>query len=226
MKLVELEGLEIELVRKRIRNLSIRVMPPDGTVKASVPLGMSIKQVNDFIQKKEPWIRQQKAKIANNAFTNVAEYTIGEEHYLFGKPYNFDLRETSGKEGVALEEQTIVMYCKAGRDREQKEKLMERWSRENLLTNLPGLVSKWEERMGLDVKEFRVRKMTTRWGTCNPRARRIWFSLMLAKRRPELIEYIVVHEMVHFLVQGHNKLFYNYMDKYLSDWKNLRKELR
>jgi predicted metal-dependent hydrolase len=103
---------------------------------------------------------------------------------------------------------------------------MDRWYRDNLLNNLPALFEKWEERMNLRVNEFRVRKMTSRWGTCNPLKKRIWISLMLAKRRPALVEYIVVHEMVHLLERGHNKRFYALMDKYLPGWKDLRKELK
>ncbi len=223
---IRIGEITVLLNRKKVKNLSIRVTAPDGIVRASVPAGMSIKQVNDFILKKESWIRKQKTKIEDNAFIKPLEYLDGEEHYLFGKGYKFSLRETNGKEGIAMEGETIIMYCKAGKDREHREKIMDKWYRENLLLNLPDLIAKWEARTDLRVKEFRVRKMSTRWGTCNPRERRIWFSLMLAKRRPELIEYIVVHEMVHFLVQGHNKRFYSYMDKYLPDWIKLRKELR
>jgi len=223
---IRIGEIEVVLKRKKVKNLSIRVLSPDGIVRASVPTGMSIKQVNDFILKKEPWIRKQIVKIKNNDFIKPLEYIDGEEHYLFGKGYTFILRETRGKEGISLDGDSLVMYCRADKDREHREKIMDRWYRENLLKNLPDLISKWEARTGLRVNEFRVRKMSTRWGTCNPRAKRIWFSLMLAKRRPELIEYIVVHEMVHFLVAGHNKKFYSYMDTYLPAWKDLRKQLR
>ena len=103
---------------------------------------------------------------------------------------------------------------------------MDNWYRDNLLKNIPHLINKWEEIMNVKVGEYKVRKMKTRWGTCNPRAGRIWISLMLAKRRPELVEYIVVHEMVHLLERGHNLRFYNYMDSFLPGWKKLRAELK
>lgn len=223
---INIGDIIVYIQKKRVRNLSLRVTPPDGSVKATVPIGMRDDKALAFIRSKELWIRRQQSKIQDNSFYSVPDYKDGEEHYLFGKVYPLELRETFGREGVALADNKILLYCKSDSDKEKREKILEKWYKENLLNNLPSVIRKWESIMGLSVKEYRVRKMSTRWGSCNPRARRIWFSLMLAKRRPELIEYIVVHEMVHFMEASHNKRFYSIMASYLPDWKELRSELR
>lgn len=79
--------------------------------------------------------------------------------------------------------------------------------------------------MGVEVSEFGIKKMKTRWGTCNIRDRRIWLNLHLAKEKPEVIEMVVVHEMVHLLERLHNKRFYDFMDQFLPNWKERSKEL-
>jgi predicted metal-dependent hydrolase len=226
MSLKVIEGIEVDIIRKRIKNLNLRVIPPEGKVVVSVPLAMSEKATVEFVSGKRSWIIKQQTRLKEKDFELPKEFVSGEEHYLFGNKFTLILRDDSTKEGVCLKDSTITLYCKAGTEREFREKIIERWYRENLLKNIPHLIKNWEEIMNVKVGEFRVRKMHTRWGTCNPRASRIWISLMLAKRRPELLEYIVVHEMVHLLERGHNKRFYNYMDSFLPGWKKLRAELK
>jgi len=221
-----IRGIDVVITRKKVKNLSLRVLPPDGEVKATVPQGMKEKQLNDFIASKEPWILKQKEKMALRVMDHRREYKDGEEHYLFGKKYTLRLQISASKQGVKVENNFIILYVKNAEDLASREKLLEDWYRHNLENNIPGLISKYEKLMGVQVKEFRIRKMTTRWGTCNPSKKRIWFSLMLAKRRPALVEYIVVHEMAHLLERGHNKRFYAIMDRYLPGWKELRKELK
>ena len=137
-----------------------------------------------------------------------------------------NLFPTTKKEGVAIKDGKLLLYTKDISDRDHNEVVLENWYRENLSLNLPSLIKKWESKLDVKLREFKIRKMKTRWGTCNPSAGRIWFSLMLAKQRPEIIEYIVVHEMVHLLEASHNKRFYRLMDSFLPNWKELRKELR
>jgi predicted metal-dependent hydrolase len=159
-------------------------------------------------------------------FNRPLTYSDGEIHYLFGKEYVMRIIESQGREGVNIKDNILRLSVKNNSSTETRERLMENWYRQNLEKNVPELIRKWEPVMKVEVKEFRIRKMKTRWGTCNISKKRIWLSLMLAKRRPALVEYILVHEMVHLLEAGHNKRFYSLMDHFLPQWKELRKELR
>ena len=90
---------------------------------------------------------------------------------------------------------------------------------------LPPLVEEWAERMGVEVPAIRVRRMTTRWGTCNTKTRTVTFNLELARREPELLEYVVVHELAHLRERGHGAAFKAIMDRHLPDWRLLRRAL-
>ena len=111
------------------------------------------------------------------------------------------------------------MMVKEDHERSIREKVLYNWYRDMLKAKLPALVDKWESKIRVKVSELRLRKMKTKWGTCNIRDRRIWLSLELAKYPESILEFILVHEMVHFLERRHNKRFYELMDKYLPDWK-------
>lgn len=223
---IRIGEIDYILQTKRVKNLSIRVIPPDGIVKVTVPLGIRDADIRKFLQSKQSWIRKQQTRIAQKDFDKALQFVSGEEHYLFGEKYPLFVKEGAKGQGINFSSGTIYLLCKNGAVRADREKIMDRWYRDNLINNLTALFEKWENKMNLRVNEFRVRKMTSRWGTCNPSKKRIWISLMLAKRRPALVEYIVVHEMVHLLERGHNKRFYALMDKYLPGWKDLRKELK
>lgn len=223
---ISIGNTEVIINRKKVKNLIIRVLPPEGLVKLTVPLRMKEEEALSFVRSKEAWIRKQQQKLKGIVFNRPLTYSDGEIHYLFGKEYVMRIIESQGREGVNIKDNILRLSVKNNSSTETRERLMENWYRQNLEKNVPELIRKWEPVMKVEVNEFRIRKMKTRWGTCNISKKRIWLSLMLAKRRPALVEYIVVHEMVHLLEAGHNKRFYSLMDRFLPGWKELRRELR
>jgi hypothetical protein len=102
---------------------------------------------------------------------------------------------------------------------------MTEWYRGYLKETLPGLIEKWEEVMGVQVAEWGVKQMKTKWGTCNTETGRILINLELAKKSPRCLEYIVVHEIVHLLERLHNDRFKSLMNMYLPQWQLIRDEL-
>lgn len=216
----------VDISRKRVKNLSLRVLPPSGTVKVTIPLHLNYSAAEEFIKSKEHWIKKQQEKIRQKDYDTDKHFVDGEKHLIFGSSLVLKLHPVITKEGVTINNGDLHLFTKYLSDRNHNELILENWYRENLSKNLPSLISKWESKLEVKLREFKIRKMKTRWGTCNPRAGRIWFSLMLAKQRPEIVEYIVVHELVHLLEASHNKRFYRLMDSYLPNWKELRKELR
>ncbi|MEX0608622.1 MAG: SprT-like domain-containing protein [Balneolaceae bacterium] len=109
--------------------------------------------------------------------------------------------------------------------KEKRATVLEEWYRAEIKKEISKLISKWEDPMGVSVKEFGVKRMKTRWGTCNIRDRRIWLNLELAKKSPDCLEYVVVHEMVHLLERLHNKRFHNFMDQFFPEWRQIKKKL-
>lgn len=218
--------LNIEVSKKKIKNIHLSVHPPDGRVKVSVPERMSEKEIRAFMAAKLAWIEKQRAKFKLQERQAPLEFITGENHDYFGEKYTLIVRETSGKQRVEIQkEDFIYLYVRPASTKEKRAKIMTAWYRQQLKNVIPPYIARWEKVMGVDVKEWGVKLMKTKWGTCNTQASRIWLNLELAKKKPQGLEYIIVHEMTHLLEHYHNKKFYDYLDHFLPDWKNTRSEL-
>jgi len=171
------------------------------------------------------WIRKQQKKILSQQREAQREYTSRESHYYLGKRYLLKIVTTETRQHVAIKHNYIVLYTHAYTSVEQKQTMLQEWYREQLKMIVPKYISKWEETLQVKVSEFGIKKMKTKWGTCNREASRIWINLELAKKPLECLEYIVVHEMIHLLERNHNNNFVAYMDKFLPQWKHLKEEL-
>ncbi|KUK55632.1 MAG: Uncharacterized protein XD77_0359 [Marinimicrobia bacterium 46_47] len=151
----------------------------------------------------------------------------GEIHTFWGNPYRLHVIEQASPPQVWLgDEKTLIMQIQAGMDRDERKVLLEDWYRRQLKKVIPDFISHWEPVLGVHVKEWRVKKMKTRWGSCNIQAQRIWLNLELAQRPPKCLEYIVVHEMTHLLERYHNARFYRLMDSWMPDWRDYKELLK
>lgn len=224
MSVIHIEDLEIEVIHKRIKNIHLRVYPPEGRIKVSVPPYTSRKFLLSFLHSKTEWIRKQKRKIGTERETLHKEFVQGEPHYYQGREYTLDVRDSSHP-SVEIEGNSLVISLRPGHDRIKREKLLDDWMRQQLKEQIPPIIRRYETIMGVEVNFFGVKKMKTRWGSCNIRAGRIWLNLELAKKDPLWLESVVVHEMVHLLEASHNKRFYTLMDKYFPRWRVVRGEM-
>lgn len=220
-----IDDVQIEVRKKKIKNLYLSVHPPEGSVKISAPLTMSDEAIWEFAVAKLAWIKKQQAKLQRQAKQAQKEYVSGESHFFQGKRYLLQVVETKKKQKAEIKEGKIYLYVRQGSTKEQREKVMREWYRSQLKKQIPPLLAKWEQRLGRKVNFWGVKLMKTKWGSCNPGAKRIWFNLELAKHSFRCLEYIVVHEMVHLLERHHNQRFYAYLDKLFPNWKEIRAEL-
>ncbi len=225
---IEIAGIKIFLTQKRIRNLHLRISAPDGEVRISAPLRYGITRLREFILQKIEWIKKNQIRIRKlrdeGKIILPKKFISGEEHYFFGEKFLLELVQNSTANKVlcgveVLQRNVIELHVKKLSNFAQRQKLMDNFYRKHLKEVVPGMVTKYEEKMGVAVAEFRVKKMKTRWGTCNVKARRIWLSLELAKKPLGFLESTVVHEMVHLLERGHNKKFYGLMDQFMPEWQ-------
>ena len=224
---LEIAGINIEITRKKVKNLNLRVYPSKGRVALSCPRQTSQFIIEDFIKEKKVWIRKQLKKGANRSEKKKLNYITGEYLPVWGKPRLLKVVNIGGKQRVELRDNDKVkLYVRGNSTSKKREKIVDEWYRVQLKLIIPQMISKWEPVMGVQVNEFGVKKMKTRWGTCNIRDKRIWLNLELAKLEPHCLEYIVVHEMVHLRERLHNKRFYTYMDQFLPEWKSTDKELK
>lgn len=220
-----MNSLELELTRKHVKYLRIRVCPPDGRVKISAPHRMPLATIENFVREKQGWIEKQQARIRARKPKPAKTYEEGEVHYLWGNPYVLRIVETSATGSVQLKLETIELAIRPGSSKEKREAALNAWYREQLKQRIPEFIRKYEPQMGVQVKEFNVKKMKTRWGSCNPRAQRIWLSLELAQKPIECLEYVVVHEMVHLLEASHNKRFWGLVGQFMPQWEENKEKL-
>ncbi len=219
--------MPIEVTRKDIKNLYVRVNRRTGKVKVSCPIHISERGLDAFLNSKSSWIEKH---YRNHLLAPKPEidfdYQTGELHYLFGKAYPLKVVDNANQTGVHFLEDCIVLEMKGASDKEKRKKVLEDGYRTQLRKRISNLVRIYEPKMNVTVNEYRVKRMSTRWGSCNIRAKRIWLSLELAKKSEGCLEMVVVHEMVHLLERLHNKRFYKFMDLYMPSWRTFERELK
>ncbi len=220
----QVAGIDLELVEKRVTRLSLRVYPPDGRVRLTVPPGTPAGAIRKMVAERAEWIRAHQARFRSLPQPEATLYVSGETHFVEGVAATLDLQIGATK-GARLNGTVLTLHATAGCDRKAREATLENWYRSRLKGALPPLVNAWSERLALPLPEYRVKRMSSRWGSCNPRARRIWLNLALARRRPELLEYVVVHELAHLRVPDHGSKFKALMTSALPSWRELDREL-
>ena len=219
-------GLSIEVVRKDIRNLNVAVYPPEGHVRVSSPHHVSDETIRLAVIDKLPWIKRQRARFAEQERQPPRAYVTGETHYHAGQRYRLRVTEGPGRARVEREGQGFLhLHVPPSSTVEKRARVLTAWYRERLKEVTPPLIARWEPVLGVTVAEWGVKRMKTRWGSCNVRARRIWLNLALAEKSPGCLEYVLVHEMVHLLEASHNARFHALMTRYLPNWPMLRDDL-
>jgi predicted metal-dependent hydrolase len=219
--------LEIETVKKDIKNIHVGVYPPNGRVRVAAPLKTTDEAIKLLVISKMPWIKKQQLKFIQQERQAKREYVSGESHYFLGNRYRLNvIQTTDSKPRIETKRKTrINMYVKPLASAEEKEKLMDNFYRSELKKQLPALVSKWEEITGLHPKEIKIKKMKTKWGTCNPKHGRIWLNLELAKKPIRCSEYVLVHELTHLKQKHHNQQFQILLKSYMPQWDQCKQEL-
>ncbi|RMH33086.1 MAG: M48 family peptidase [Nitrospirae bacterium] len=221
-----IQGLEIEVLRKNIKNLHLGVYPPDGRVRVSAPCHLDDETISLAVISRLGWIRRHQKRFAEQERESQREMVTGESHYFAGRRYRLDVIVRSGRPKVRIRNSAIIeLIVPPEADRDAREQVLEHWYRTQLRRRIPPLLEKWQPVIGVNVNEVRIRKMKTLWGSCNIEARRIWLNLELMKKSPRCLEYILVHEMVHLLERCHNERFHALMDRFLPDWPLRRDEL-
>lgn len=213
---IEIDGIVVEILRKPIKNLHLRVYPPNGQVKVSAPMRFHLEAIRQQLEAKLSWIHHQRKRLS----IQLPSFTSGELSYFLGKAYTLLVIESNSRPHIQLEENIIYCHIKPESTLIEKEQLFQHWYRQQMKQLLPPLISKWEPIIGVKVHHWGIKIMKTRWGSCNIHAHRIWLNLNLIKKPLSCLEYVLVHELIHLLEAGHNKRFYALMDKFLPDWRH------
>ena len=222
---MELGDITVEVVKKDIKNVHLSVYPPTGRVRISAPVRMSLDTIRVFAISKLGWIKRQQQKLQEQVRETPREYLDRESHDVWGKRYLLRVIEREAPPMVLLQHSILLLQVRPGTDEAKRQAIVGAWYREQIKEAGLPLIAKWEPRMGVKVERLFVQHMKTRWGSCNPRTGSIRLNSELAKKPPECLEYVVVHEMVHLLEPTHNQRFMAQMDRFLPQWQSHRDTL-
>ncbi len=219
-------GIRVEVVRKGIKNLHLAVYPPHGRVRVAAPLAVSDDAVRLAVVNRMGWLKRQRAKFDAQSRQSIREYVSGETHYFLGQRYRLKLVDGANAGKVYVHgSRSLELHVRAGSDQAIRERVFLAWYRQELRDRAAPLIEKWASVMEIPIPAWGIKRMKTKWGTCNVAARRIWVNLELIKKPPQCLDYIIVHELAHFFERNHSDRFVALMDRFLPHWPLAREEL-
>ena len=225
MAVIQLGDLKIAVTQKPVKNVHLSVHPPAGRVTLVAPSGTRMEVARAFAISKLGWIRDQQTKMLAQARESPRKFIERESHYFWGRRYLLTLQEADAKPSVKIDHRRILLTVRPGTSTARRDDIMQEWLRLQMHSAIPGLIKKWERKIGVAVSAYYLQRMKTKWGGCNPRARTIRLNTELAKKPRDLLEYVVVHEMVHLLEPRHSERFLVLLDKHYPSWREARAEL-
>ena len=223
--IIQLGELKIEVTRKDIKNVHLSVHPPDGRVSLSAPLNTRLEVARAYAISKLSWIRAQQDKLAKQPREKPREFVKRESHYLWGRRYLLNVVYTDGKPHVTVDHRKINLFVKAGSIRDKRNEVFCEWQKKQLHEFVLVKVAKWEPILGVKANAYFLQRMKTKWGSCNHKSRNIRLNTELVKKPKDLVEYVIVHELVHLIVPVHNEKFIAILDKFYPSWREARMEL-
>jgi predicted metal-dependent hydrolase len=225
MAVIELDDLKIAVTRKAVKNVHLSVHPPIGRVTLVAPEGTRLEVVRAFAISKLGWIRDQQSQLLSQARESPKKYVERESHYVWGRRYLLKVREADAKPCVKIDHRRIFLTVRPGATIARRDEIVHEWLRSQLHAVLPSLILKWERTLSVKVAAYYLQKMKTKWGGCNHQAKTIRLNTELAKKPRDLLEYVLVHEMIHLLEPSHSERFLALLDKHYPAWREARMEL-
>lgn len=222
---LQLGELHAEVTRKAIKHVHLSVLPPSGKVRVAAPQSMPLDTIRLFVVAKLGWIRSQQRKLQSQERETPREFLNKESHYLWGKRYLLEITQADAAPAVSLGPRKLCLTVRPDADQSRCEAVLDAWYRQQIRDVVPELLNKWQPLLGVKANRVFVQRMKTKWGSCTPESGYIRLNTDLAKKPPECLEYIVVHELVHLLEPTHNARFLALMDLHLPHWQQLRRRL-
>jgi predicted metal-dependent hydrolase len=222
---IQLGEISIAVTRKDVKNVHLSVHPPNGRVTLVAPTATRPEVARAYAVSKLGWIRDQQAKLRGQARETPRQFVERESHYLWGRRYLLSVEEEEAKPSVRLNHRSIMLTVRPGSGSAKCAAVMHEWHKSLLHEEVPKLIRRWEPKLGVEVAGYFLQRMKTKWGGCNYRERNIRINTELVKKPKDLLEYVVVHEMLHLIEPTHNERFLTLMSKHYPSWREARAEL-
>lgn len=223
---IEVSGIDVDVIKKDIKNIHLAVYPPTGRVRLSSPYSMKRESLRLFIISKLGWIKKHIRNMNSQIREPERKYIQGESHWVEGQRYLLNIIEKEAAPKVEIRNKKYLdLYVRSGSEKAKREEIIREWYRDRLKAQIPELIAKWEEKLSVEIEDWGVKLMKTKWGSCNIEERRIWLNLELAKKPKHCLDYVVLHEMIHLKERHHNEHFKALLDKHMPGWQSVREEL-
>ncbi len=221
MSQLVIDDIAVEVVRKSVRQMRLSILPPQGSLRVTVPMRTTEATIREVVLRKQAWIRKHQAAFRQRVPMPPVCYDSGEIHYYQGQALRLCVREHSGRSQVLLlpEVAELHLYVPLGATQAQRAQVLASWRRAQLQAQLPALLAKWEPVVGAQAAAWGIKQMKTRWGTCSIRARRIWLNLELSQWPLPCLEYVLVHELTHLHERLHNARFWQLLGQAMPEWQ-------
>ena len=222
---IQLGKIAIALTRKDVKHAHLSVHPPSGRVTLVAPNGTRSEVARAYGISKLGWIRDQQSKMRGQARETARQFIERESHHLWGRRYLLTVREEEAKPSVRLSHRAIMLTVRPGSNGAKCAAVVHEWHKSLLHEAVRQLIARWEPKLGVDVAGYFLQRMKTKWGSCNHRVRTIRLNTELVKKPKDLLEYVVVHEMLHLLEPTHSGRFLGLMNEHCPTWREARAEL-
>lgn len=222
---IRLGDIVIAVNRKAVKHVHLSVHPPVGHVTLVAPSGTRLEVARAYAISRLGWIRDQQAKLLGQARETPRQFVERESHYLWGRRYLLSVAEKNAKPAVMRDHRRITLTVRPGSALAKREEVMDEWRRALMHQAVPALIEKWEAKLGVKVSGYFLQRMKTKWGGCNHQAGNIRLNTELTKKPKDLLEYVVVHEMLHLVEPTHNERFVTLLEQHYPTWREARAEL-
>lgn len=222
---IKLGDVEIAVTFKAVKNVHLSVHPPQGNVTLVAPTGTRLEVARAYAISKLSWIRQQQNQLQGQAREIPRQFITRESHYIWGRRYLLNVIEQDAPPAVKMDHRRITLSVRPETDMVKRAAIYQSWQRSLLHQVIPTLIAQWESRIGVQVAGYFLQRMKTKWGSCNHKRAHIRLNTELVKKPRDLLEYVIVHEMVHLLEPTHNERFIALLDRFYSAWREARAEL-
>ena len=222
---IQLGDVSIRVTRKDIKNVHLSVHPPSGRVTLTAPASTRLEVARAYAISKLGWIREQRSVLLAQTRETPRRFVGRESHHLWGRRHLLSLDYQDCKPFVSLDHKRIKLTVRPGSDAQQRSAVIHEWHKSLLHAAVPALISKWERRLDVRVTRYFLQKMKTKWGSCSPAASHIRLNTELVKKPKDLLEYVVLHEMVHLREPIHSERFVAILSEQWPQWREARQEL-
>lgn len=224
-EIITLDEVLIAVTRKAVKNVHLSVYPPDGRVTLVAPKGTRLDVARAYAISRLAWIRQEQAKVKSQARETPRQFVERESHYLWGRRHLLSIAHRDGKPSVSVNHRRIILTVRAGCEAGKRAEVIHDWHKALIHEIVPSLIHKWQPKLKVQVAGYFLQRMKTKWGSCNPKTGHIRLNTELVKKPKDLLEYVIVHEMVHLIEPTHNENFIAILQQHYPSWREARAEL-